>query len=45
MSIVSVPDQSLGELADRLLTVKSNAGGIIDRLRNLIALLQQAIKG
>jgi DNA-binding MarR family transcriptional regulator len=34
-ALAQEPDQSLGELANRLLTVKSNASGIIDRLETL----------
>jgi DNA-binding MarR family transcriptional regulator len=34
-ALAEKPDQSLGELANRLLTVKSNASGIVDRLQSL----------
>lgn len=34
-ALAAEPDQSLGDLAARLLTVKSNASGIVDRLQVL----------
>jgi DNA-binding MarR family transcriptional regulator len=35
VALAEKPDQSLGELSTRLLTVKSNASGIVDRLQIL----------